>query len=337
VHPLNNFQFGRATGRIAVIFHNGSAVVTGYVTKQIGTKKFVVSLGALTRTCVLAQTSGELAVLTGTTNLAVNVFCTIQITPFGGSVENVSSITDVRAITIQGSSVSYNLGVTANAAGKGTIAVYTNSNVVTIANPTNTNVATRVATNLGFVVGASSQSDPLTYRLATFPASGVVSVTNAVDTRNAFGSRSLTATELATVSYFPDAAGNYTVAVTATDGITSATATSNILVGDLVFATPVALALTNTTLRLLNFVAATDPYSALPVTYTLTGVIPAFGGVRIGATVVSSFPQVVTAAQIATLSYTAAAGNNGSFPITLTATNGIVSKSSVQAITVTGV
>jgi hypothetical protein len=338
VHPLNNFQFGRATGRIAVKFHNGTSVVTGYVSKQIGTKKFVVSRGALTRTCVLAQTLGELATLAGNTDLNVNKFCTIEITPFGGSVENVASISDIRVVTVQGSKVSYNRGVSATAVGQGTIATYTNSNVVSIASPSNITISSKTATALAFVAGASTASDPLTYKIATLPASGVVSVVDASGKSNVYNiPRSITPAEISAISYFPDVAGNYTVTVTATDGLTSATATQNILVGDLVFATPTALAITTTTLTALNFTAATDPYSSLPVTYTLTGTIPAFGSVRIGGSVVASFPQVVTPAQLSTLSYTAAATRNGSFPITLTATNGLVTKSSTQAITVSGV
>lgn len=134
MHPISKLNFGEGTGKIAVKFSSladgadgdlDPDIVTGYIVKQVGTNRFIVSTTdeSLTRTLTLAQTSAELTTMATSTSSTVNVFCTIEITKFGGGVENVKRITAGRVETVQGSSLTWKLGVAAAATGQGTIAV----------------------------------------------------------------------------------------------------------------------------------------------------------------------------------------------------------------------
>lgn len=64
MHPLSKKYFGANYGSLAVEFHNGTAVVSGYVVKQIGTVRFIVSDGTTNMICELAQTDDEATTLT---------------------------------------------------------------------------------------------------------------------------------------------------------------------------------------------------------------------------------------------------------------------------------
>lgn len=64
MHPLSKKYFGANYGSLAVDFFDGQATVSGYVVKQIGTVRFIVSDGTTTKTCELAQTSEEASNLT---------------------------------------------------------------------------------------------------------------------------------------------------------------------------------------------------------------------------------------------------------------------------------
>ena len=62
MHPLNKLNFGSGTGTIAVHFHNGSSVVTGYIVKQVSATKWVVTADGVTEfTCKLAPTGTPVA------------------------------------------------------------------------------------------------------------------------------------------------------------------------------------------------------------------------------------------------------------------------------------
>jgi hypothetical protein len=121
--PIAKKNFGNTAGKIAVTFHNGTAVVDGYIIKQLGSKRFLVggfagaggdSLGdPVTAICTLAQATGALT--TGQ--------CAIAITPHGGAATRAKSISTFRVTAINGTSFKYKLGVASAAAGEATVAV----------------------------------------------------------------------------------------------------------------------------------------------------------------------------------------------------------------------
>lgn len=129
--PLNNKNFGNAIGKIAVSYHNGTDVSTGYIIKQLGSKKFLIGgfAGAKAATgaaaqyvCVLKQTAGAPAAGE----------CIITCTPHGGALTNVKSLSTFRALLVGDTSVKYKLGVASAVAGEGTLtalaAAVTNAN-----------------------------------------------------------------------------------------------------------------------------------------------------------------------------------------------------------------
>lgn len=62
MHPLNNLNFGSAAGSIKVHYHNGSAVVAGYIVKQSSATKWVVTTDGTTKyTVKLAPTGTPVA------------------------------------------------------------------------------------------------------------------------------------------------------------------------------------------------------------------------------------------------------------------------------------
>lgn len=124
MRPINKRNFGNAG--IAVKFYDGSAVVSGYVVKQTGWKKFRVAKadGSGQKVCRLAQTVNELTALTaGTGPDAAKraLLCTMEVAVFGGATENIKNIYSAKVHTIQESKVRYQKGVTADATGEGTV------------------------------------------------------------------------------------------------------------------------------------------------------------------------------------------------------------------------
>lgn len=104
MHPINNRNFGSEVGKMAIKFHNGNSVVTGYIVKQVGTKSFMVSVdGSRTFKVTLAQT------LSAATTLTAG-FGTIEVTPFGGATEHVLSILGSKLYTIEGKALPWVLG-----------------------------------------------------------------------------------------------------------------------------------------------------------------------------------------------------------------------------------
>ena len=90
MRPISMLNFGNRSGRIAVSFHNGTSVVTGYVVKQTGEKRYVVSNGSGESIVTLAQTADAAANLTA--GLA-----TIAVRPYA---HLASSVVTYRATTV---------------------------------------------------------------------------------------------------------------------------------------------------------------------------------------------------------------------------------------------
>lgn len=63
MRPLNNRFFGVGNGKIAIIFHNGSNVVNGYIVKQMGTTSYIVSDGTIKKQVWLAQDTATASML----------------------------------------------------------------------------------------------------------------------------------------------------------------------------------------------------------------------------------------------------------------------------------
>lgn len=148
--PLNKRNFGAAGNKLAVKFYSGGSVVTGYIVKQTGSNKFLVSKsdGSGQKECRLAQTAAEVTAM-GAGDLTL---CTIEVAIFGGATENAKKLLSERqVITAQGSRPKVTRGVAGAATGEGTIAV--SANVA----PT---VANAIANQVGTVAGAFSYDIP---------------------------------------------------------------------------------------------------------------------------------------------------------------------------------
>jgi hypothetical protein len=91
---------GGDSGRIAIIFNNGSEVVTGYIVKQTGTRRYDVSDGTTECSVTLARTLADIQ------NLGPGL-ATIEIHPFlNGSIsttpEHIHKIEQFSCYTIEG-------------------------------------------------------------------------------------------------------------------------------------------------------------------------------------------------------------------------------------------
>lgn len=118
MHPVSKVHFGEAEGQIAVKFHNGTAVVSGYIVKQVGSVRYVVAeVGSEERfTCSLASTTEE-------ANDLVQGKMTIEIAPYNyEGVQNVKNLSAFIAFTTQGERLSWKRGP-ATKEGEGQIAV----------------------------------------------------------------------------------------------------------------------------------------------------------------------------------------------------------------------
>ena len=170
MHPIRHkINFGEKAGRIAVKFYNGSSVVTGWIVKQTGSRKFKVTADGTTFFyTTLAQTTSQLTALTAGTgpDAALRAgLCTVEVTPYGGSTENVMAIQSKKLLTIQGSHLQWGVTFTASATGHGTISLVANS-APTVANTIPNQVAT-VAGAFSFTFAANTfadlNKDTLTY------------------------------------------------------------------------------------------------------------------------------------------------------------------------------
>lgn len=217
MHPVNKRNFGAKAGKLAVKFHDGSSVKTGWIVAQVGTKRYKVTNGSVTKICTLAQTLAEVTALaTGPNNL-----CTIEITPFGGSVENVMKLNSVTAQTVQGKILRWAIGVTASVTGQGTIAITANS-APTVANliPDQTaTVAAAYTYTFPANTFADANGDVLTYTASLSPS-------GALPAWLVFNASTRTFTKAAGAG----AAGTVVVRVTASDGSANVTDDFNLVV-----------------------------------------------------------------------------------------------------------
>jgi hypothetical protein len=209
--PINNKFFGNKGNALAVKFYDGSSVVTGYIVKQTGSKKFKVSntAGNVVKICRLAQTTQEMALLTSGTVLAgVNRadLCTIEVTPFGGGIENVKALHSNKIVTVQGTKVIHKPGIAAAGSGKGTIAVKTGSG--TIGNQVGT-----VAGAFSFVLPASGFTD----LRSNYTITSVT--TTAAAALSTIGFAYTAATKTLSKAAGASSVGAKTIIVNATDGV----------------------------------------------------------------------------------------------------------------------
>lgn len=166
MHPINNRNFGPNIGRLAVKFYSGGSVVTGYIVKQTGTNRFLVSKldGTGQKICNLAQTSGDLTALSG----GDLTLCTIEVAKYGGGTENVRHLTETSMQTVQGSALLYTRGVSGSVTGSGTISVRANV-APTVANAIPDQVAT-VAGAFSYVIPANTFADANPEQTLTYTA-----------------------------------------------------------------------------------------------------------------------------------------------------------------------
>jgi hypothetical protein len=63
MHPLHPRNFGSDATKISIRFYNGTSLVDGYIVKQLGTRRFIVSDGTITKTVSLARNSNDARLL----------------------------------------------------------------------------------------------------------------------------------------------------------------------------------------------------------------------------------------------------------------------------------
>ena len=114
--PINKRYFGPATAggnEIKVDFHNGTAVVEGYIVKQLGSKKFrVAAIGTPGTTFDRFLTTGKLAsALTGT-EMAITVLGddseTYQVSKIAGRKATIIAPDGTGSNALDGTSVAWN-------------------------------------------------------------------------------------------------------------------------------------------------------------------------------------------------------------------------------------
>lgn len=79
------------------------ATAVGYLVKQVGTRRFVVSDGSVRRTVTLTRDLDDVADLTSFPPAT----CTILITLLDDTVEHIQYLTEFRCVTIQGTSIGW--------------------------------------------------------------------------------------------------------------------------------------------------------------------------------------------------------------------------------------
>ncbi len=104
MHPLNNSNFGQATGQINISFHNGTSVVAGWIVNQVGTTRFNVTNDGTTIYTVLLADSTSLAA-----SLTAGYGTILVVPPGGGSNQHAMKIYDAGVITTEGNSYPWSL------------------------------------------------------------------------------------------------------------------------------------------------------------------------------------------------------------------------------------
>jgi hypothetical protein len=115
MHPINNKNFG--AGKAKVFYYNGSALATGFVVKQIGTSRYVVSTDGVTNytvslapTEVLAKRLDGSSALGTASELAGLATMTLTV---ASATKYITKLTSSAAITSDGSTYSWTLGTAA--------------------------------------------------------------------------------------------------------------------------------------------------------------------------------------------------------------------------------
>ena len=102
MHPINPKSFGE-TGILA-LFSNGTALISGWVKKQVGSSRYIVTDGTVTKTCTLAQTTDEATTLPAGT-------CTFALShTLNASDQFVNNLDSTRCSTTQGNSYAWHTG-----------------------------------------------------------------------------------------------------------------------------------------------------------------------------------------------------------------------------------
>lgn len=131
MHPLNSHNFG--TTGIGVQFYNGSSVVSGYITKQVSTNKFIVTDGTNVATCLLAPTEAIATALSSNPT-----YCTIPVDPpaSGASGATFTAHYGVSSATyVSSTSSHWNVGdslALPSGAGALTVATVSAGNIATV-------------------------------------------------------------------------------------------------------------------------------------------------------------------------------------------------------------
>jgi hypothetical protein len=118
MRPLTSKFFGNNKNKLAVKFHDGSSVVTGYIVKQLGNVRFLIQKDSTQAIRQLAQTAAEVAAVTG----GDTKLCVMEFTPFGSSTPvAVRGITSKVLIGHDGNRYSYVPGIAAANAAQATL------------------------------------------------------------------------------------------------------------------------------------------------------------------------------------------------------------------------
>lgn len=196
MHPINKKSFGPGVGKLSIDFHNGTAVVTGYIVKQSGTKRFVATVdGTTTYVVTLAPTLDIATALTAG-------YATIKVTPASGPVEHVGSIQATKVVTLEGNTYRWTLGA---AAAPDLVALATVAPVVALA-ITGTPAAGKVGTAYTFTPVVTGGTGTKTFTMTgTLPAGLTFDTTSGA------------------VTGTPSAVATNSVSITVTDSSGSAT------------------------------------------------------------------------------------------------------------------
>jgi uncharacterized protein YjdB len=102
--PINNSNFGAQPGKIRVRFHNGTSVVTGYIVKQLGAVKYLVTVNGTDTFTV------DLVVTTAAAQALAAGQATIQITDANAVTRYITKLMSASCTTTDGSTLSWTLG-----------------------------------------------------------------------------------------------------------------------------------------------------------------------------------------------------------------------------------
>jgi hypothetical protein len=123
MHPINNRHFG--IHGLAVQYYNGTSVVPGYIVRQTGTKRFVVTDGSHPATVLLAPTT---AIATALATVGNQGYCTMLVVPpVSGSGATFTPSFGIDTAVVAGGGTGYTVGDTLHLTGVtgGTLAVAT--------------------------------------------------------------------------------------------------------------------------------------------------------------------------------------------------------------------